>query len=395
MKKLLFVLFALAGITSAYAQSNVSVYGRLDSGFVGSNYKGVGTNPRATQSTTGFGSSSESPSLLGIKWTEDLGGGTSFLAVVETNVNPTSATLSSFTNRQTYLGLKQDGLGQVRVGTQYTPMFIEQLKSGAGRANAVVGDVIWPSNPQNAGNSGTAPFGSTNGTANMSDGQPYHTTNTVTYMTDNINGFHGTAFYTQNNQTSTASTTTANGVTNYAGGTNNSNGFGLSGNYTYNKLYSTLVYQSFKNTQPGTLTNPTPAPYTNNGPGINTSDNSLYVAAAYDFGPVTGFAQYITHKVASTINTNYNLSRQAQQLGVRGYWTPTIESWASIGNGKTTTFGASQPTANFIGYQVGSNYWLSKRTNLYAIYGQNNVSSASTNPSLGSNSYAAGLRHTF
>jgi hypothetical protein len=56
-------------------------------------------------------------------------------------------------------------------------------------------------------------------------------------------------------------------------------------------------------------------------------------------------------------------------------------------------------------WQIGSNYWLSKRTNLYAIYGQvgtsnvsiiNNANGTPANPaSFNASNYAIGLRHTF
>ena len=94
--------------------------------------------------------------------------------------------------------------------------------------------------------------------------------------------------------------------------------------------------------------------------------------------------------------TGDQMNRNAQQIGVRSYITPTIESWASIGNGKIkSTAGGS--TANFVGWQAGSNYYLSKRTNLYAIYGQANTSTVSGNAGSGNgaNQYALGLRHTF
>jgi len=67
--------------------------------------------------------------------------------------------------------------------------------------------------------------------------------------------------------------------------------------------------------------------------------------------------------------------------------------------GRYTAYGAGSPTANFNGWQLGSNYWLSKRTNLYAIYGQTMVSSAaittSSTTSAAFANYAIGVRHTF
>jgi predicted porin len=98
------------------------------------------------------------------------------------------------------------------------------------------------------------------------------------------------------------------------------------------------------------------------------------------------------------MNSNFFVKRSAEQIGVRSYITPTIEAWASGGLGRYSQFGTNQPTANFNGWQLGSNYWLSKRTNLYAIYGQTLVSTAattSTTTSAGFSNYAIGVRHTF
>ena len=106
-------------------------------------------------------------------------------------------------------------------------------------------------------------------------------------------------------------------------------------------------------------------------------------------------------------------ARTAQQIGVRSFVSPKIETWGSIGNGSitnvypisTTTQATQSVKANVMGYQLGANYWMSKRTNLYAIYGINNTSNAAyptnssgtaTNPvSNGVSAYALGVRHTF
>ena len=114
------------------------------------------------------------------------------------------------------------------------------------------------------------------------------------------------------------------------------------------------------------------------------------------FGILKAYLQYISRKDTSTLNTNYFAKRSAQQIGVRSYITPTIEGWASWGNGKVTSWGASSPNANFVAWQAGLNYYLSKRTNLYGIYGANNLSSAyPVNPALNTNAFALGVRHTF
>jgi predicted porin len=133
-----------------------------------------------------------------------------------------------------------------------------------------------------------------------------------------------------------------------------------------------------------------------NNTGSNIQDNQWLVGATYDFGILKAYAQYVNRKATDIRNSSVYGSRTAQQIGVRGNFTPKIEGWASGGTGRYATFGTNTPTANFNGWQVGSNYILSKRTNLYAIYGQAITSSVSGNGNTaGTSNYALGLRHTF
>jgi predicted porin len=128
--------------------------------------------------------------------------------------------------------------------------------------------------------------------------------------------------------------------------------------------------------------------------GVNSQDNQAYVAATYDFGILKAYAGWIDRKATTVQTSNSYAKRTAQQIGVRSFITPTIEAWASIGNGRYTAFGVGSPTANFTGYQVGSNYLLSKRTNLYAIFGSTQTSTT-TSGAGSQNNYAVGVRHTF
>jgi predicted porin len=194
--------------------------------------------------------------------------------------------------------------------------------------------------------------------------------------------------YTANNQDQTQTSSTAGGNTNF-------NGWGLGLNYTYKKLFLTANYQALKSQSPGTSTSPTPAAWVAASGGVNTQDNQSYFAGTYDFGILKAYVQMIDRQVTNTVDSSAYASRTAQQIGVRGYVTPKIESWVSTGVGKVRTYGSSQPTANFNEFQLGSNYYLSKRTNLYALYGQNQTSSTTVIPALAANAYAVGVRHTF
>ncbi len=136
----------------------------------------------------------------------------------------------------------------------------------------------------------------------------------------------------------------------------------------------------------------------------NATDNQTYVGGTYDFGILKAYAQYITRKVSAQQDNTYYMKRSAEQIGVRSFITPTVEAWASGALGRYNTFGGN--SANMTAWQLGSNYWLSKRTNLYAIYGQVGTSNTSVPSNLGGqangnpvsangSNYAVGVRHTF
>jgi predicted porin len=389
MKKLLLALLAVSSIGLAQAQSSVTIYGILDVGYIGTNYRGTAGDATAKQNTNAIGNNAETSSRLGFKGVEDLGGGTSAFFTVETGLNPTNATVSTFNNRQSFVGLKQNGLGQFALGTQNTPIHNAVAVTDPGQQNNMMGNAIFATTPQANGNSGAGNYTGSTSSSGTSDAYTVRVSNALTVTSDKFAGFTATGLYVANNTNQTQTSSTTGGQTNY-------NGWGLGVNYEWQKLLLTANYQALKsNLSASTLANPTPALWTTASGGTNTQDNQTYVAATYDFGILKAYAQYINRRATDTLNNGYWGQRKAEQIGVRGFFTPRIEGWASAGLGKTTAFGAGQPTANFNAYQLGSNYWLSKRTNLYAIYGQTQTSSVSPNAALAGSNYAVGVRHTF
>jgi predicted porin len=426
MKKSLLAVAAMTAFAgAAQAQSSVTVYGILDVGFAGGSSTVNNSNSPSgytsgVQKVTGnqFSESAEQTSRLGFKGTEDLGGGTSAFFTAEFALYPQDATLSGNTNnglynRQTFVGLKKNGLGQASAGLQYTPVFDAALATDAGQFNNVVGDVIY--------SSGTAAGGGGSGPSASNIGFTNRVANSLKLQSDSFGGFRFNAMLTDNNKNATQSAATV-------GGNTNASGWGLGADYTRNKLFVTAQYQALK--QLTTATDVTPdgsaAIWTNSqGAGLtavpgspsnltsasNIQDNQFFAGATYDFGILKAYAQYVNRKATSQYTSNYYLSRSAEQIGVRSYITPTIEAWASAGLGRYTAYGNTNPTANFNAFQLGTNYWLSKRTNLYAIYGQANTSNAyignaptglpapnATAPgtvSYNINNYAIGVRHTF
>jgi len=430
-------LFAMAAVTAfagaAQAQSSVTVYGLLDFGYVGYNTRSANgpaltstgqTTPGAALSgtvnkTTGnaFSSSAESTSRLGFKGTEDLGGGTSAFFTVELGLTPNGqqAVNSGATqNRQTFVGLKKNGIGQFALGTQYTIVHNAVAATDPGQANNIAGNLIYPALTEGVGSN------------ENSTGAAYtvRTNNQLSLNSDTFAGFKANAMLVANNKNQNETITVSGATSTTSGGLNNQNGWGLGVDYTWNKLYATANYQAMtsKQTTQTTVSTgttlagvlPVGAPAVgyaggSSAPGTNVQDNQWYVAATYDFGILKAYAQYINRKVSAQQNNSYYLNRSAEQIGVRSYITPTIEAWASGGLGRYTGYGSN--AANLTAWQIGSNYWLSKRTNLYAIYGQTGTANTVyattyTNRSGAGNlngnptssnvsNYAVGVRHTF
>jgi predicted porin len=408
-------LFAIAAVTAfagaAQAQSSVTVYGIIDMGFQGGHAKGA-TGRAASQqfNNTGmqFGQNAETTSRLGFRGTEDLGRGKSAFFTLETALTPDGNNMfgtGGTANRVAIVGLANKGMGRMALGTNYTPLFTNASATSPGQFNNIMGDIIYGAQTGNAltgfSANATAPVLAANNANSGTDvGFTVRTANMLRIDTDAFAGFRGQAFYSMDNQNTeqTAGTATAR-----TGGINQRNGWGLGATYTWKKLLVAANYQSLTATNPWAITG-TPAAVTTGTPaifgssvntGVNMKDNQWFGGATYDFGILKAYAQYINRKATSQINATQYATRTGQQIGVRGNWTPTIESWASIGTGKYMTFGSTAPTVNFNGWQVGTNYILSKRTNLYGIYGATNTGTSSAGTYFNGSQYAVGVRHTF
>jgi predicted porin len=412
-------LFAIAAVTAfagaAQAQSSVTVYGIIDAGYVGANERvgGPAGNSIKVQNST-FGQSAQSSSRLGFRGTEDLGGGMSAFFTLESGISPNNNTATNSSGgvlgitRQAFVGLNKNGVGRIAFGTQNSTVFNAIIRTDVGGVNNVAGNVITPLSSGVGQNYSISSASASAGTAPVKiagsniDGNSsaYSTrlTNMLAVQSANVAGFTGNAFYALNNQNSTQLAV----GTSTAGGTVNSNAYGVGIDYTGVKaLVLTANFQSLKseNNTLAATANATSSPIAVAAGGAltvnNGTDNQMYFGGVYDFGILKAYAGYINRKITSGFNSNDTLKRGAQQIGVRGNWTPKIESWASAGNGKITAAGnIAAATANFNGWQLGTNYILSKRTNLYAIYGQEQTSTT-TIGSYGLSNYAVGVRHTF
>ena len=374
-------LFAIAAVTAfagaAQAQSSVTVYGILDTGFSAASatttINGVAVSNNA--STTG-NESSQTTSRLGFRGNEDLGGGTSALFVLETGISSfgDAQATTMFTNRVSYIGLSDKSLGTVHLGRQYQSLHAVIGAGSAGGQNNVAGAIY--------SSSGIGVAGS------ISQTRPYavNIDNAITYVSPTVSGV---TLEVQTGQTrSNTAGATATSATTAATETG--------GSLRYTGIQNLFVGYAYS--QKATVTAST----------SNTRVTAQALSANYNFGVAQVFLLGTGTKV-DTVNTGVNLSNMKQyELGVKAPVTKTISAFASIYSGNMTSgtdtgtqttynFTAAQGHADISGFQLGAQYDLSKRTNLYAIYGQGAIKgkSAATGDKLETSQYALGMRHTF
>ena len=487
MKKSLLAVAALGAFASAaQAQSSVTVYGILDVGYMSQSSRNAGTpgaqgvagaNNSVGSTASGFGSSAEQTSRLGIKGSEDMGGGTSAFFTVEFGLTPTdsqsvggggssyatagnalNAGATGLNNRQTFAGVKKNGIGAFSIGTQYTPMHEGVAITDPGMQNNMPGNLIYASDLSVNSNMSQFPAGTTanNGNFNAAPtvGGPgggaaayiVRSGNSLKFVSDPFAGVVGKLMYAQSNSNTNTTTPAANsalGAAQNTGGTVNNTLAAVGLEWTWNKLVAVADYtqakaQSYANlganangintTAPAAAGNaqtvgtavPAGTTWGVGSTAQNISENNQYLGAVYDFGILKGYVNYVARKASATYDSNVFMKRTAQQIGVRSFVTPQIEAWASGATGKVTNSyyattaagaatngGTNSVGATLTAFQLGSNYWLSKRTNLYAIYGITKtgnavypVSVSGNTATINANSnavsaYAIGMRHTF
>jgi len=391
MKKLLTAMLLTAGVSLAQAQSSVTVYGLMDMGYIGSNQQLTSTAGSAATKTnvSQLGQSAEQTSRIGLRGTEDMGGGTSAFFTTEFQLYPQDQNLSGSSNsgllnRQTFVGLKQTGYGSVSIGRQYTPIFRAYCENNATQCNNVVGDVIYLGS--GSGGAGTSAATTITGQEN-GIGFTNRASNSIYAKSDVFFGASVNGLYQVNNSNKTQTGAST-------GGENNNQGGGVGIDYNWRKFNAHLAYQQFKQYTTGTAFSITDMNY---GTIVSGKDTQTYAGVDYDFGILKAYASYVNRNITSTLNSSQYLKRSAEQVGVRGWVRPNIDAWASAGLGKYQPVGTTASN-NFTAYQVGANYWFSKRTNTYAIFGSTQTSgNVQTVAGAGSskNQYGLGVRHTF
>ena len=355
------IALAVAGLVSgaAFAQSNVVIYGVADAGYV---YASKNTADNV-KSQSRIYSGGQSGSRLGFRGTEDLGNGLSATFRLEMGINiddGQSAQGSRTFGRWSTVGLSSKSWGEVEIGRRDT--FMDQLMGGfdvTGRNTVAQASPIM----RNQG----------------------RYSNMVAYTSPTWSGFQvkagfSTAGWETNEVAAITGATTDTRI--YTTGVTYINGpLKVGGVYEYNKNVST---------------------------NANSYDagNQWVLGAAYDFGMVALSAEYGQINNSDDAGNNPALTAAIEQ---RKQWT--VGSMFKIGSkdrigvqyarGKNDFYAAGKGDEKASMWGVNYFHDLSKRTNIYAGYG--NISQGSSNTVKygldGQNNYQraiqVGLRHLF
>ena len=378
MKKTLVALAALATVGAAFAQSTVTLYGRVDVSL--SAYTQTTAGVRTADKNVGAQLATgnvlgETGSRWGLKGSEDLGGGMKAIFQLENGFSADTGgfqQLGRMFGRQAYVGVG-GGFGTVTFGRQYTPFdAIWGSYDAQGYAASAPISYAWNNGPQNYGSS-AAVVGVHNDTGRID--------NSILYATPTMSGFSGSVMWAPGE--------------NKVPGVNAANQYwGFNAQYANGPIGVGLGYES---------TN------TKTVAGTATMSNWT-VGGQYDFGVAKLYAMYergrsniaaggfyptnATNGVIAGFggiatgpgtdrgwDVGVSVPVGAATVGV-SYAQELTSATGSTLNGKNKAFGANV------------NYALSKRTTVYAI-AMSGSSTTAASVKTNNTTYSLGLRHEF
>ena len=380
MKKSLLALAAMGAFAgTAHAQSSVTVYGILDMGYSSVNTKSSAA-AAVDATTSGVGLvQALSSSRVGFRGVEDLGGGLSAGFTIEGNVHANPGTTGSNNatafqfGRHQFVTLTSKTAGGVLIGK--TDAIVKQIMDSydAGFSNNLTGAY------DGFGTSLSNMDATSNVIGNRRD-------SVIRYTSPSLGGVNLTAGYMKNSSKSeTGGVATVD--------TEDNTGYEAGARYAVGKISAGLGYRSAKGQ---VMAANAVAPVAGNAGtaavvAANDVTNSWAAGLSYNFGPAIGYLQYFNQAIKNEIAST-EVKESAYALGVRApVGAATV--FASYTTGGMTS--AANIDTKMTGYQAGALYALSKRTDLYALYGAgkkkaDNVANESTSQGM-----ALGVRHTF
>ncbi len=300
----------------ASAQSTVTLYGRVVSGLAYiDNVYTPGAN--ASFSKTMVAGNQWGTSMWGLKGKEDLGGGLAANFLVESGFDlKNGSTGAALFNRRAYVGLSSASWGSIRFGK-----------------NLFISNDVWDLDP-----TGQQWVGS----ATLVRGRSWPgANNVIEYSTPDMGGFNATGQISLGEQ---------------AGNSKANRGEGFSLTYANQDLMLRAIY-SRRHDAAGTFTDV-----------FNTSKETI-IGGTYKFGPAKLYAAYDYITAPEAALTAASKLKHAW-VGVRYEVTPALTLIGSVFHVKSDRV-AGKATLGM----VGADYSMSKRTLLYAAFG--NVSNSS------------------
>ncbi|KJK23057.1 porin [Burkholderiaceae bacterium 16] len=340
---------------AAMAQSSVTLYGQADM-FVGG-VKNVGAADRAYVANSG----GMQTSYWGIKGTEDLGSGTKAIFDLNGFFRTDTGRQGRFDgdsmfSRNAFVGLQNDKLGALKLGRNTTPYFVSTILFNPLIDSYVFSPMVFHTY-----------FGAT--TANVADPGIIGDSgwnNSLLYSTPNFGGLTANVIYSFGEKA----------------GSTGQNKWGGNLMYFNGPFAATLAFQQVKfDSTPGDVTasaNPLLV-------GFN-KQNAVQGGLSYDFKVVKLFAQGQYIKTELNNNPNGDIKHTNGQVGVS----------VPVGAGSILASYAYDKTKNSVSdfkrstVAVAYDYNLSKRTDVYAAYFYDKITSLSHGDTFG-----VGVRHKF
>ena len=360
MKKMLLAvsggLMCVCGMSSAYAQSQVTLYGVLDEGIHFQSNVSGGKRYSLDSLSGVYGS------RWGLTGFEDLGGGSRAIFTLESGINLNSGTFGqggTAFGRQAFVGLSNKQYGSLTLGRQYDMIFyFPEFLSATALSGGPVGGQ--PGDFNNASNT-------------------LRINNTIRYMSPN---WHGLEFGGEYSVGGVAGNITAN------------SGFSVGASYKTGPAKVAVAYEYFKNP---TSSTPGSGFFTDQTNGVSTLSQSLNrgYASAQAFEDVMAAANYVIGNLTlggslSTVeygNLGANFVKKSARLnngdiGFSYRITPSLIGGFSYDYlfSKGTTIGSGEKIGGQHYHQlaVSIDYALSKATDVYANLGWQRASGTSS-----------------
>jgi len=325
----------------AMAQSSVTLYGVTDEAIQYGNNVGGGSQVAAESGTM-------SGSRWGLKGGEDLGSGMKAIFQIENGFNLSNGALGNGGRefgRQAFVGLASQAYGTLTLGRQYDPL--TDLEQG------ITGDGVFGA------------FFTTPGDADNNDNS-LRFNNVVKYLSPSFSGLQFEGMYALGGVAGDATAGSAwSGAVLYSMG-----GLNVAGGYLFTK---------------NNATTPTSGGFINDdslvtaGFGVNAgSFQTAHAAVSYAFNKFTVGARYSNSQYKTYVATAVFNGTQKFNVGsafVQYQFTPSL--MAALNYNYTKSSGAASSNYNQI--SAGVDYFLSKRTDVYAIAGYAKASGQTLN----------------